>query len=248
MNKQKWIIFVAAIVLIAAAAGVLNQLRTNQRLGSPGIKATPVPGSILMNFDLPERVLDFTSTNVPTAQVVLGWLPKDTSYAQRYYLAADGFWVTGNVILMGTDRSSIHQADICLPGQGWHIDKKTIVNIPIADTPSHELKVAKWILSNSFLDREGVRRPKVGLYVFWFVADNEQTADLRQVYWLLARDLLRTGVLQRWAYVSYFTACDPGFEDAAFARVRKLIAASVPEFQLPPRIAGTSMVARSSQE
>ena len=43
-----------------------------------------------------------------------------------------------------------------------------------------------------------------------------------------------TGVLQRWAYVSYFSVCEPGQEDATFARMEKLIAASVPAFQLPP--------------
>jgi hypothetical protein len=40
--------------------------------------------------------------------------------------------------------------------------------------------------------------------------------------------------LQRWAYVSYFSICEPGQEDAVFARMEKLIAASVPEFQPPP--------------
>jgi hypothetical protein len=48
-------------------------------------------------------------------------------------------------------------------------------------------------------------------------------------------DVLRTGELGRWAYVSYFTGCRPGEEDAVFERMSKLIAASVPEFQLPPR-------------
>jgi hypothetical protein len=50
----------------------------------------------------------------------------------------------------------------------------------------------------------------------------------------LALNVLRTGVLQRWAYVSYFSVCEPGREDAAFARMERLIAASVPEFQPPP--------------
>jgi hypothetical protein len=47
--------------------------------------------------------------------------------------------------------------------------------------------------------------------------------------------LLTTGVLQRWAYISYFAVCEPGQEDAAFERVKKLIVASVPEFQLAPK-------------
>jgi hypothetical protein len=47
----------------------------------------------MMKIDLPERVLDFTSTNVPEPEVVLGFLPKDTSYAERIYTAPDGFQV-----------------------------------------------------------------------------------------------------------------------------------------------------------
>ena len=73
-----------------------------------------------------------------------------------------------------------------------------------------------------------------GLYVFWFVARNEETDSHWQRIWWLTRDLLTTGVLQRWAYVSYFTICLPGQEDAAFERMKKLIAASVPEFQPAP--------------
>jgi hypothetical protein len=45
---------------------------------------------------------------------------------------------------------------------------------------------------------------------------------------------LRTGVLQRWAYLSYFAVCAPGQEDAAFERMKNLIVHSVPEYQLPP--------------
>jgi hypothetical protein len=45
---------------------------------------------------------------------------------------------------------------------------------------------------------------------------------------------LTSGELQRWAYVSFFTVCRPGQEDATFARIKPLITAAVPEFQLPP--------------
>ena len=58
-----------------------------------------------------------------------------------------------------------------------------------------------------------------GLYVFWFVARNEETDSHWQRIWWLTRDLLTTGVLQRWAYVSYFSAgFAPGQEDAAFGQ------------------------------
>ena len=48
-----------------------------------------------------------------------------------------------------------------------------------------------------------------GVYVFWFVADNAYTARHGQRMWWMAREMMRTGVLQRWAYVSCFAACPP---------------------------------------
>jgi len=49
--------------------------------------------------------------------------------------------------------------------------------------------------------------------------------------WSQARTMLGKGVLERWAYVSYFTACLPGQEEATFERLERFIRASVPEFQ-----------------
>jgi hypothetical protein len=135
---------------------------------------------------------------------------------------------------MGADRTSIHRPDYCLPGQGWSIDSKTAVNIPISGSQPYELPVMKWVVHNSLQTPDGPKQEVSGIYVFWFVADHEQTTDNFQRMWWLARDLLRTGVLQRWAYVSYFSACAPGGEDATYERMSRLIAASVPEYQLPP--------------
>jgi hypothetical protein len=238
MNRQKWLLFFMAFALIAGTAGILNWRQGRQKLGTPGIRATPIPGSILMQIELPERVLDFTSSNVPQAQVVLDYLPKDTSYAQRRYSGPDGFSVNANIILMGMDRSSIHKPEICLPGQGWRIEQKDTAVIPVQAQPPYPLTVGKWILSNTFQTKDGQSRKLYGLYLFWFVADKEQTVSHWERSWWLARDLLRTGILQRWAYVSYFTACEPGQEEAAFERVKALVGASVPEFQLPPPAAG----------
>ena len=235
MKNQKWLVFLVAFGLIAGTAGALAWSRANQKLGQPGIKATPIPGSVMMNIQLPERVLDFTSTNVPEPEVVVGYLPKDTSYAERCYLGADGFPIYATVILMGADRTSIHRADYCLPGQGWAINDKSVVNLTVAGSPSYQLPVAKWIIGNSYQAPDGRKQQVSGLYVFWFVADGEQTTDNHQRMWWLGRDLLRTGVLQRWAYISYFAVCAPGQEEAAFERVKQLIIHSVPEYQLPPR-------------
>jgi hypothetical protein len=235
MKSRTIVVFIVVMALIAGGAGALTWLKKNQRLGAPGIKAMPVPGSIKMSFDLPAHVLDYTSKSETQNKIVLDTLPEDTSYAQRLYTGTDGFWANANIILMGMDRTSIHKPEFCLPGQGWRIDKKATVSIPIQGPHPYHLRVAKWTITNFIQNNDGQKEEVRGLYVFWFVAKKEQTDSHWQRIWWLTRDLLTNGVLQRWAYVSYFSAgFAPGQEDAAFARIEKMIAASVPEFQLPP--------------
>jgi len=108
------------------------------------------------------------------------------------------------------------------------------VGLKIAGTPSYELPVSEWVVSNSFQTPDGGKKVVSGVYVFWFVADGEETPSHNEFMRWLALDLLHKAVWQRWAYVSFFCVCEPGREDATFARMEKLIAASVPEFQSPP--------------
>ena len=136
---------------------------------------------------------------------------------------------------MGADRTSIHNADYCLNGQGFTGREKFVKNISIEGPQPYVLPVAQWNVKGVFPQPDGQKAEVHGVYVFWFVADQEQTAKYLQFLYCQVRHLLLTGKLQRWAYISYFMVCPPGQEDAAFERVSKLIAASVPEYQLPPR-------------
>jgi hypothetical protein len=234
MKNQKWILFLVVLAAVAGTAGLLARLKSHPQLGRPGIQAAPIPGTLAMKIDLPARVLDFTSTNVPEPEVVLAYLPEDTSYAERFYQAPDGFDVEATLILMGTDRTSIHNADYCLRGQGFDTDEKKIATISVGGAKPWPLPVSEWKVSRSVQQPGGETVKMPGVYVFWFVAGGDETPGHFEMMKKFAVHLLKTGVRQRWAYVSYFSACAPGQEDATFGRMEKLIAASVPEFQLPP--------------
>ena len=80
---------------------------------------------------------------------------------------------------------------------------------------------------------DGTQQPVSSIYVFWFVTENQATASFPEVMRSMLFHLVRHGVLQRWAYVSWFSACPPGREEATYARMKELVVASVPEFQQP---------------
>ena len=232
-------LFVVVLALIGATAGLLLRAQGHQKLGAPGVKVVPVAtyddqGKLVgtNSVYLPETVLSFTSEVQPVTQTTLGWLPKDTTYGQRLYKAPDGFTAGLNVVLMGTDRTSIHKPQYCLSGVGWRLDPEELTSISISQPHPYELPVMKLTASHDFSTPDGGKALRRGVFVYWFVADQELTAKHGQRMLWMARDMLRTGVLQRWAYVFSFSPCAPGEEESTFNRMKDLISTAVPKFQL----------------
>lgn len=242
MNK-KVVLFVTTLLCIVCTAIVLNHVRENRRLGPPGVLTSPTQDPNRLKVDLPERVLNYSSEWVETEKLVLDFLPKDTSFGQRRYTAPDGFQTLINVVLMGTDRTSHHRPEFCLTGSGWDIDSSgsQTTSIPMERPRAYDLPVMKLVTTKQIMQNG---QPVVGrgIYVYWYVADHAYTASHNQKVWLMAKEILRTGVLPRWAYITCFSVCAPGQEEATYERMKKFIAAAVPEFQLVPKVEQTLAV------
>lgn len=231
MRARQFALFVLAVGVIAAGGGLLRRLKAAQRLGAPGIKVSAVPGSDRLRIDLPERVQLFRSTNVEPTQAELETLPRDTTIAKRLYRAPDGFQVLVNVVMMGSDRTSIHKPEFCLTGQGWQIVRRDRGTVPVHRPHRYDLPIQRYTTAVELQDEAGQRVSRRGVFVFWFVAEDKLTAShWVRVGWI-TRELLRRGVLPRWAYVACFAVCLPGQEEATFDRMTQFLAAAVPEFQ-----------------
>ncbi len=233
MNRTKWILAVVTVLLIGSTAVLLARYKSMQRLGNPGVKTQPIANSKNLDVVLPETVLDYTSEVIPQSEVVTNVLPKDTCYGQRRYMRPDKSSVQVNVVLMGEDRGSLHKPQFCLTGAGWAINSTEVDTLQIEKPSPYDLKIIKLTVSGEFT-QEGRQIKAGGVYVYWYVADGLLSADPSGTdrMWSMARGLITEGVLQRWAYVTFFEACEPGREAETYERLKKLIAASVPEFQL----------------
>jgi len=238
MNKRQWIILIAALGLIGGAAALLARLQASQKLGRPAVKTRPIAGSHRLKVELPARVLDYTSEESEPDQRTLDWLPPDTSFGQRLYQGPDGFAISVGVVLMGSDRTSLHKTEFCIEGAGWRIDRSASAETKVRmERPRpYDLPLMKFIASRE-ASVNGQPVQARGVYLVWFVADNDEyTARHWQRMWWMARDLLAKGVLQRWAAISVLASCAPGQEEATYERMKKFLQAAVPEFQLVPRL------------
>lgn len=251
MNRQKWILFTLALVLIGGTAATLHRVKSGLKLGTPGIHADAIPGSQRLAIPLPEHVLNYDSTNIPTDPGVLEGLPHDTSFAQRlYYGPGDDNWLQMLIVLMGTDRTSIHKPQFCMQGAGWDFDDhdSTPEVIRIQSPHPYDLPVTRMMMTRPEVIN-GQNVTISGIYVYWFVADGQLTGSHFTRMWSSATHLLHTGELQRWAYVGVLAACRRGDEDATYERMKKFITASVPEFQKTtgPEVAGQSQAQTASR-
>jgi hypothetical protein len=239
MNRQKWILLTVVLVGLAGAVAVLQRAKSLHKLGPPGLRLVQQPvydanTNLIGNttVDLPGAVLDYRSGCMPISQMEVNWLPKDTTFARRRYEASNAPTLLVSVILMGTDHGSIHRPKICLTGQGWQIEKAEQTTVPIERPHPYELPVMKMTAGKRVKTSDGREVPVRSLYVYWFVSDRQLTARHGQRIWWMARDLLLTGTLPRWAYVSCLAQCLPGQEDATYERMKQFLAKAVPEFQL----------------
>jgi len=240
MNKQSLAIFISVTLLCLFTATFLQHIQSGHRLGKPGLaleshSLTNSKGEVVGTnvVALPERVLDYNSERMAITDLEFTVLPRDTTFGKRRYIAPDGFFVDVNAILMGTDRTSIHKPEFCLDGQGWRIVKSELRNVHVSSPIAYDLPVMTLTAMKRSRLTDGRIVDLKGVYSYWFVCENRLTAKHGERMWWLARDLLFTGTLPRWAYVSCFGTCYPGQEDATFERIQQFIAAAVPEFQLP---------------
>jgi hypothetical protein len=245
MNLRATIVLALVILMVGSTAGFLQYRRSHQKLGKPGIKliATPVydsTGNLLStnSIYLPDAVPNFTSETQPVETAVLAWLPKDTTYGQRLYTTAEGLRIQVGVVMMGADRTSIHKPQYCLPAQGWTIQSTEADSIAISRPHPYSLPVVKIVARQEITTPDGQKIVRSGVNVFWFVSENKITASHNEWMAHLMKHLVLTGELERWSYVTCFTACEPGQEQAAYEKIKELVIAAVPEFQLvagPPQ-------------
>jgi hypothetical protein len=230
--KTRVAIFSAVLALVLLAAAALHHTKATQHLAPPGIRLTPLTDGH-SPIILPDRAGEFTAHRLGALEEFGKNLPPDTSYTLRRYEADDGFHAQLSVVVMGTDRSSIHRPQACLPGQGLQIVSSENITVPVGEGVIPALKLSLRLQQQL---PTGERRELHGFYLYWFVSDREISADGSGLHRAQADTLrlLRTGELTRWAYVSLYTVCENGEDEATLARLTKLLAAVVPEFQLTP--------------
>lgn len=227
-NRQAFGVAASVIVLCALTVVAVRRLdqmpvRTDTGVFLTEDGAAPV--------ELPMFVgTDWIGRRAEVTQVERDILPPDTGYSRRNYVALHqpGRQVFLSIVLSGRDRSSIHRPELCVAGQGWTITGRTTETFGFPGREGESLTATILRIEHKAGDRE-----IPALLAYWFVSGDRVVATHWERMLFGAWDRLRHGRADRWAYVLLQTdALDD--EAAALARMREIVAGTIPHFQKPP--------------
>ncbi len=113
-------------------------------------------------------------------------LPKGTVILKRNYRASDGLLYAVSVVVQGWNRNSIHRPELCLPSQGFILDKARDVSLRL-DGRLARLKVRQ---INAHRSAGGGRERILqdGKLVWMNRADSARIPGISLVYWFESRE------------------------------------------------------------
>ena len=94
-------------------------------------------------------------------------LPSDTDIVKKSYQDRAGNLINAQIVLAGAEKRSIHRPELCLPAQGWSVNRRESLPIRLADGRS--ISVMNDSISRSIETSPGVTHPLESFYCYWFV-------------------------------------------------------------------------------
>jgi hypothetical protein len=121
-------------------------------------------------------------------------LPGDTRFARMLYRRGNSESAFVSIVVTGSDRSSIHRPEWCLPAQGYKIRQSRLEHL---NTPHGAMAI-------SYLDvTQGQASQAEDAYLYWFSSGNgHHTPRHSTRHFWMALDSLIDGKQHRWAFIS----------------------------------------------
>jgi hypothetical protein len=153
-----------------------------------------------IDLNLPIFVGDYSGMPQEITLAEKTILPPDTEFARKNYRTLSNQSLNCQIVMSGGGRRSIHQPEICLPGQGWTVMGKEVVPIALKDGKKMDAMVLR--LSREFVDSNGKRQNLRSLFMYWFVGKDRTTPHHFERILLTSWDRVVHNVNHRWAYVT----------------------------------------------
>lgn len=221
--RTPWPALVATVLVCGGGLGLCALTNIDYRVGDAPVK-----------IDLPPILGDYQSQDMPMQAKERQILDEGVQIGRRFYFSKDHA-VLASVVLSGALKRSLHEPQVCLPGQGWVVNSRTEIEVDCGF--SAPVQAALLSLYRDVQSATGQVVRTRALNIYWYMGSNEVTAPSYDAHVLASyRDTLIHGYDHRWALLSFFAplkenpsqVVDPYAELMALEEVKKFIREFIP--------------------
>lgn len=190
--RNPWPLVACAVVICGTGLAFCALTDTTYRVGE-----APV------HMNLPERVLNYESREMPMTARERQVLNEGVEIGRRLYVTS-GHAVLAAAVLSGPVKRSLHEPEVCLPGQGWIISSTTTVEVDCGlpePVPATLLRMHR-----DTQDAAGRIVRSRAFNIYWYLGSAGVAAASYDNHVALSyRDALLNNRDHRWALLSFFT-------------------------------------------
>ena len=189
--KSPWLPLAVSVLICLGGLAFCAVTDTTYRVGAPPV-----------SLALPERLGAYESQDMPMQAIERQTLNEGVEIGRRFYFKSDRA-VLASVVLSGALKRSLHEPQICLPGQGWVINGKSFIEFDCG--LAAPVKATLLSMHRDVQNEAGQVERTRALNVYWYQGSQGRTASSydEHVGYSYADALLRN-IDHRWALLSFF--------------------------------------------
>lgn len=171
---------------------------------------TPVSTSLSepgMSLDFPVVLGAYGGEERPMSKIEKRELPSDIELKRYYYHGSGTHDILATVVVSGATERSLHEPEVCLPGQGWTIDDRFTVEVRLDDGQVRNAMLLKLHRDRNPDSNRPVRTSAYNIY--WYEGFNISTPNYQEHVVLTHIDNIFKNVSHRWSMASFFLQLPP---------------------------------------
>lgn len=179
------------MTLAIATVAICEMTPVSHRLSDPGL-----------TMQLPETFDEFEAEDIGMTSIEKQAFDEGVEMTRSLYKSPRGRQFICTLVLSGPIKRSLHRPEICMPGQGWKIERSEIIKLRTDDGRVQEATLL--YLFKEHKSEDGRRMRTRAYNVYWYVGYDVATPSYTNHVILSHRDSVFRNINHRWGMASLF--------------------------------------------
>lgn len=179
------------VTLAVVTVALCEMTPVSHRLSDPGL-----------TMELPANLEEFEAEDIGMSSIEKQAFDEGVEMARSLYQSPRGYQFICTLVLSGPIKRSLHRPEVCMPGQGWKIDRSEVIKLRAKDGRVQDATLL--YLFKEHRSEDGRRMRTRAYNVYWYVGYDIATPNYVTHVILSHRDSVFRNINHRWGMASLF--------------------------------------------